>query len=120
MSSFGKSVGSLLPEDIEARLNQVQETISTLEGKIISLTKEVESKKVELENISSKVLDATADYNNKVSLSEKISLELKDRETKISQKESALDVYANALKEKEEKINKYLNVFEKMRDVVNK
>jgi chromosome segregation ATPase len=121
MSTFGtKNVDLNLPEDIEARLAQVQENISILEGKIISTTNEVEAKKSELAILNSKVAEANADYNNKIAAGEKITAELRDRELKISQKESALDVYANALKEKEEKINKYLSVFENMKSIVSK
>ena len=121
MSIFGtKNVGSNLPEDIEVRLAEVVNNISILERNITEKTAEVEAKKAELATLNSRVLDVNNDLENKKISSEKITAELAERELKISQKESTLDVYANALKEKEEKINKYLKVFENMRDIVNK
>lgn len=120
MSTFGTKVTSTLPEDIEARLAEVQRTISLLEGKIISTTNELEAKQKELAILVSKVEQANLDYTNKVSLSETVAKNLQEREDKAYQKESALDVYANALKEKENKINKYLAIFENMKDIVIK
>jgi len=120
MSSFGKSVGSILPADIEERLASVQETISRLDGQIIIASREVEEKKKALETLNVQLAGVKAEYDKKVSDSAAITTGLKERETKLSQKESALDVYANALKEKEERINKYLNVFENMKGVISK
>lgn len=121
MSTFGtKNVSLDLPEDIEKRLVEVQENISILEGQIINTTNEIENKKLELDAINSRIENANIELNRKIVEGDKLIEELTEREQRLIQKESALDVYANALKEKEQKINKYLEVFEKMKEVVKK
>jgi len=119
MSTMGTNAfNSVLPEDIEKRLKSAQEIISTIEGKIVTAQNELEAKELEFKIINSKVEEATADYNNKVAKNEDILNTIKDRETKLAQKESALNVYTSALEEKEKKINKYLSIFENMKDVI--
>jgi chromosome segregation ATPase len=116
----GTGVNSLLPEDIEERLSAVRENISLLERELITAQSDVEAKKTEFKEWSDKAEAARLDYEKRLAVSEGLSVQLNDREAKISQKESALGVYANALKEKEDKVNKYLNIFENMKNVISK
>jgi len=121
MSSIGKTNTELnLPEDIEKRINEVQQAVSVLERQKLDLENSVGSKKIQEAELSERITDAHNELNRIIS-EQKIRISsLDEREEKILQKESALDVYANALKSKEEKINKYLAVFENMKSIVSK
>lgn len=119
MSGMGsRAVDSLLPTDIEERLAKVQLVISQLERQRMTLADDVEAKKALLVAVNADLTAANVELIKVKDSSETISAALSDRELKISQKESALNVYANALQEKEKKINKYLALFESMKDVV--
>jgi len=121
MSDMGtRSMGSLLPEDIEARLANVQETISGLERQMITLQSEVNHKQEERDVVENNLKVALIELDKIVAETNSKKSELADRETKITQKESALNVYANALEEKEKKINKYLAIFENAKDILGK
>lgn len=121
MSGIGyRGADSNLPADVEAKIANVQAVISQLEAKIISADNQLESKKSELLVLKTNIDSANTEYNRVIALTEASSSSLSDREQKIAQKESALDVYAAALQEKEKKINKYLSIFESMKDVVIK
>lgn len=109
----------MLPEDVEERVAKIQETISLLEGRSISLDKEVKQKQDDLNLVNSSILRAKQELETIEVKSQEVSAQLADREAKVAQKESALDVYANALTEKEKKINKYLSIFENIKDIVN-
>lgn len=117
MSDIGRSVESLLPEDIETRLANVQENISNLERRIIDLNKEVEEKLIEKNIVENQLGTAKNELEKATASFEIISLELNEREKIVAQKESTLNIYANALEEKEKKINKYLAIFENMKDI---
>ncbi len=119
MSTFGKT-NSNLPEDIEERIAAVQTKISLLERNKIDLESAVETKRKEASDLDIRISAARtelekllADHTDKI-------LALEEREKQVASKESALNVYANALKEKEEKINKYLSIFENMKNVIGK
>lgn len=119
MSDMGSNkVESLLPEDIEAILNKINSEIADLERKKFDIIKEIEEKFAELALVKVNLVNSNEEYNKVIS---KIALAeegFKERETKIIQKESALNVYANALTEKERKINKYLAIFDGMKDTL--
>ena len=115
---MGKGADSILPEDIEARLANVQEKISGLERQIITLNDEIGSKNMELNEVNSRLETAKSELDKTTTNAAGISAGLADRETVVAQKESTLNVYANALEEKEKKINKYLAIFENMKDVI--
>ena len=116
----GTKIDSLLPEDIESLINKINSEIAILDRTKFDLTNETEATRKELESVKINLKNAQDSYNKIVSESEAISSGLKDRENKISQKESALDVYANALQEKERNVNKYIAVFDGIRNVLKK
>jgi chromosome segregation ATPase len=121
MSDIGtKNVGSLLPDDIEARLATVQEAISGVEREKLSLESEISLKKNELAIVDSQLEGAKIELSKIVSESTSITNLLREREDKASQKETALDVFSTELEEKEKKLNRYLLIFENMREVVEK
>jgi chromosome segregation ATPase len=120
MSSMGKTVDSNLPEDIEERLAKVHETISIIERKIDEGEAKVTSLEVQEAYLTDKIATKEKELDEVDKLCVSRVVDLDEREIKLSQKESALDVYANALKEKEERINKYLNIFENMKNVISK
>lgn len=120
MSGFGKSNASILPEDIEVKLANIQKIIADLGDQKVAIEKDVEDKRIIQTALSEQISAANTELNRIVLESRAKIDELNDREGKITQKESALDVYANALQEKEKKINKYLSIFENMKDVISK
>ena len=120
MSGFGNTKESILPEDIEIKLANVQRIISELGDLKLKIEDEVAQKRKDLEVITAKVEVANNELSTLNALYETKSLELKTKEEKVTQRESALDVYANALQEKEKKTNKYLSIFENMKDVISK
>jgi chromosome segregation ATPase len=121
MSLIGKiNTESNLPEDIEKRIEEYKESISLLERQKLDLENSVGSKKIQEQELSQRITDAHNELNRIVAEQKTRISSLEEREEKISQKESALDIYANALKSKEEKINKYLAVFDNMKNVISK
>lgn len=121
MSGIGNTkVNSMLPEDIEQKLRDVQNIIANLINQKDSLELDISNKKIEQAKATELLNSANLELARVTGSTATKNSELNDREVKLSQKESALDVYANALKEKEERINKYLNIFERMKDVVIK
>lgn len=121
MSGIGNTkASSILPEDIEQKLSNVQNIIATLIKQREDIELDIKNKSVEQTEVTKKLVDSNLELARITGESATKKSLLDDREAKLSQKESALDVYANALKEKEERINKYLNIFERMKDVVSK
>jgi chromosome segregation ATPase len=119
MSSIGKTVESSLPEDIESRIQAVEQEIADLDRKKFDLTESVKQKTAEEAVIQESLRVAKETLESVTKAIEEKELKARDREENLNNKESALNVYANALKEKEEKINKYLSVFEKMKKVIS-
>ncbi len=121
MSGIGiQSVASLLPDDIEARLAEAQLAISKMNEQISSLQKCIDDKTNEQQIVAKKLVDTTEELNRVTALFESKKKEMSDKEESLNTKEAALTVYANALGDKEKKINKYLNIFDRMKDVVGK
>ena len=118
MSGIGAPKPSLLPKDIEVKLTEVKNTISNAGIKIKSLNAEIEVKTNELAVVTNSLNEAKEVYTKTIEDNQTALREVKDRENKLDQRESALNVYANALEEKEKKINKYLAIFESMKDVI--
>lgn len=121
MSEFHVAkIDSFLPEDIESLLTKINQEIAALDRKKFDLTNEVEAKNSELESVKSNLKKAQDDYDEFISKTNTIDAGLKERELKVSQKESDLSIYSNALQEKEKNVNKYLAVFDGIRNVLKK
>jgi chromosome segregation ATPase len=118
MSGYRGTGASILPEDVEEKLKKVQKIITDLGEQREKAEKDTEVAKTDLVVVLKSLEEANIKLSNVNSKCDVIEAEIKDRESRISQRESALDVYANALQEKEKKINKYLTVFENMKDVI--
>ena len=115
MSELSGRASSILPEDIEKRLANIQQIIADLDQQKQDGENYVAKLKSDISDLENKISTAKAEHERIVSLQISKDLELKDKESKLNQRESALDVYANALKEKEDKILKYIAIFEKMK-----
>lgn len=115
-----KNVDTILPEDIEKKLADVQKIIADLMVQKDFYNRDVEVKRAEHIAIQKQIFDANTELNRITGLFESKKREIGDKEESLRLKESALNTYANALEDKEKRINKYLNIFERMKDVVNK
>lgn len=120
MSDFTKTSDSILTDDVENKLRKVQSDMINLIKERDTIDETLKQKREELTNIQGLLEKANIELDRVVIAASEGSAKLSEREEKIKQKESALDVYANALKEKEDKLNKYLAIFERMKDVVTK
>jgi chromosome segregation ATPase len=121
MSGLGKpKKDSLLPDNIEQKIKDVQASILSSIQQKDELDKDISIKNTELKEVSSKVDSANIELERVLGAIETKQEDITKRETELTQKESALNVYATALAVKEKRINKYLGVFEKMKDVVIK
>ncbi len=110
---------SSLPEDVEQKMSVIQETIASLARRKLDLENAVVAKNSELDQVTVRLEHTNAESQRITALYEEKMSTLNERENKLSQKESALEVYANALQEKEKKINKYILIFENMKDVIS-
>jgi len=114
---MGIKIQTNLPEDIEAKIAAVHESISLLERTDSDLKTSIAQKQAEEIELNNKIVDATNTLNEVLEKAKEITVSLDEREIRINQKESALNTYANALTEKENKINKYLAVFDNMKKI---
>lgn len=119
MSGIGNVNGSYLPEELEEKLKKAQQVIAELVDVKEKAESDAESAKIALASVNEQLTTAEKRLADITSLCDVTEAEMADRKSKLDQRESALEVYANALAEKEKKIDKYLKVFENMKDVIS-
>jgi chromosome segregation ATPase len=119
MSGMGSTMSSVLPEDIEEKLKNVQKIIADLESQKTFSEKEAEVAKAELATITKLLESARTDFDDVTSKIKLAESKFAEKEGNLARKESALEVYANALVEKEKKINKYIAVFDNMKGIIS-
>ena len=119
MSGMGSTTASILPEDVEEKLKNVQRIITELSDQKISAEKDTEAARNNLAEVNKLLDEANAKLAETTSQQAVLETQMQEREGSIAKKESALEVYSNALLEKENKINKYLKIFDNMKDVIS-
>lgn len=121
MSGIGNpKVGSILPEDIEQKLSEIQGVIASLNEQKIALEKDIIDRSNTLNDLIKKVEIANDEYKKISAQSSAILEEIKKREDDIAAEKEGLRMFAEGLKVKEERINKYLAVFEGIKANIGK
>ena len=115
-----KKIDSLLPEDVEAKLANIQAILANLDKQKLDLEIEIKDKTSQVEKLREKTAVAEGELEKINSVYQDKIKTINEKEAKLSQRESTLDVFATALSERERKIKRYIEVFENMKNVISK
>lgn len=119
MSGMGSQRESpFLPEDVEEELRKVQNTVVDLNLKKTSLENEVASKDAQLVEINLKIHEANILLDDVTSRCREVEKSIATKEIAFSQKEEIFKITLKETEEREQRVNRYLAVFENMRNFI--
>ncbi len=110
---------SFLPEDVEQKLRDIENHIVSLNKQKADLDDAVSQKKADLASVCKDIDNANIELVRVTGLSEGKIAEMNARELNLNQRESNVETWANDLGKKEKQINRYLAIFENMKNVIN-
>ncbi len=109
---------SFLPEELEQKLRDVQNTVNNLSGQKAALEKNIIEKNEELVSIGIAITNANVELSRITGIYEGRTKELNERDRKQNDRDAILSTWAADLEEKEKKINKYIAIFDNMKNVI--
>ena len=109
---------SFLPEDLEKKLIEAENHIVSLNRQIRDLDTAVVQKTAELTAITKDTNTANIELERVTALYVGKNKAMDDRELRLNQMSDALVVRETALAKKEKQVNRYIAIFENMKNVI--
>lgn len=109
---------SFLPEDVEQKLTDIQNLIVNLNRQKTDLSLVIADKSSVLDSLNKEIENANTELTRITSLYEGQNKAMDIRELLLNQKEEKLTIWATDLEKKEKQVNRYLAIFENMKNVI--
>ena len=105
---------------LQAEYNNLDSGIKLKKEEIVTVNSQLAEAGFVLNEVNNDITKAEGRRNDVNTEIETRLKEVADKEARSNERESALNVYATALGEKEKKINKYLGIFDNMKDIITR